>query len=102
MPGGKCGQLAALWLAVGIGINFFSGVRVAAGRRQIPRIADYALGGRRGMGFPRFFALSLKNRITALMLAVFLLGVWSVTLWATGSLRRDMMRLLGGHRLLDN
>ena len=50
------------------------------------------------MGFPRFFALSLKNRITALMLAVFLLGVWSVTLWATGSLRQDMMRLLGAQQ----
>jgi hypothetical protein len=40
-------------------------------------------------------AWSLKTRITAVALAVFLLAIWSLTLYATSSLRQDMTRLLG-------
>ncbi len=43
----------------------------------------------------RSLSWSLKQRLTALMLAIFLLGIWSVTLYATRSLREDMTRLLG-------
>lgn len=38
---------------------------------------------------------SLKTRITAMTLAVFLLAIWSLTLYATRSLRQDMTHLLG-------
>ncbi|QKS30590.1 ATP-binding protein [Accumulibacter sp.] len=38
---------------------------------------------------------SLKTRITALTLALFLLAIWSMTLYATRSLRQDMTHLLG-------
>ncbi|MCM8613855.1 ATP-binding protein [Accumulibacter sp.] len=38
---------------------------------------------------------SLKTRITALTLALFLLAIWSLTLYATRSLRQDMTHLLG-------
>jgi len=41
------------------------------------------------------FSWSLKHRLTALTLAVFLVGIWSVTLYATRSLRADMVRLFG-------
>ncbi len=38
---------------------------------------------------------SLKTRITAIALALFLVGIWSVALYATQMLRHDMIRLLG-------
>ncbi|EXI66492.1 MAG: Non-motile and phage-resistance protein [Candidatus Accumulibacter adjunctus] len=38
---------------------------------------------------------SLKTRITTLTLALFLLAIWSLTLYATRSLRQDMTHLLG-------
>lgn len=47
------------------------------------------------MTMPRLVSLSLKNRITALTLMLFLLGVWTVALYATSTLRQDTVALLG-------
>lgn len=47
------------------------------------------------MSLSKLFQLSLKSRISVLTLAVFLLGVWSVALYATQRLQRDMLDLLG-------
>ncbi|TVQ72754.1 MAG: EAL domain-containing protein [Oceanospirillales bacterium] len=41
------------------------------------------------------FALSLTNRLTALALVVFLVGIWSITLYATHRLQQNMVDLLG-------
>jgi len=43
--------------------------------------------------------LSLKTRLSLLTLAIFLLGVWSVTLYATYRLQHDMLELLGRQQL---
>ena len=42
--------------------------------------------------------LSLQNRITAITLAVFLLGIWSITLYATRSLRQDFIQVIGNQQ----
>jgi len=41
------------------------------------------------------FTLSLTNRLTLLTLVVFLIGIWSITLYATRRLQQDMVDLLG-------
>ena len=41
------------------------------------------------------FALSLTNRLTALALVVFLVGIWSITLYATHRWQQGMADLLG-------
>lgn len=43
-------------------------------------------------------SLSLKNRITVLTLGLFMLGIWSVTFYATRDLRQDMVALLGAQQ----
>ena len=47
------------------------------------------------MSIRRLYVLSLKTRVALLTLAVFLLGVWSVTFYATQRLQRDMLDVLG-------
>lgn len=44
------------------------------------------------------FALSLTNRLTLLALIVFLLGIWSITLYATHRLQQNMIDLLGAQQ----
>lgn len=41
------------------------------------------------------FTLSLTNRLTVLAVGVFLIGIWSITLYATQQLQKDMVELLG-------
>lgn len=43
-------------------------------------------------------SLSLQNRITLVTLLVFLLGIWTVTLYATRSLRDDFIRVIGNQQ----
>ncbi len=43
-------------------------------------------------------SLSLQNRITLMTLLVFLLGIWSVTLYATRSLREDFIQVIGNQQ----
>ena len=43
--------------------------------------------------------LSLKARVIAFTQAIFLVGVWSLTLFASGALRDDMEKLLGDQQL---
>jgi len=43
----------------------------------------------------RSLSWSLKTRISVLTLTAFLLAIWSLTLYATRTLREDMMHLLG-------
>ena len=38
---------------------------------------------------------SLKTRITIISVAIFLIGIWSVTFYITRILRDDMQRMLG-------
>ena len=45
------------------------------------------------------FTLSLTNRLTLLTLLVFLIGIWSITLYATRRLQQDMVDLLGTQQL---
>ena len=47
------------------------------------------------MSFNRIYDLSLKTRVALLTLAVFLLGVWSITFYATQRVQRDMLEVLG-------
>ena len=47
----------------------------------------------------RRFSLSLTNRLTLLMLLVFLIGIWSITFYATRRLQQDMVDLLGKQQL---
>lgn len=46
----------------------------------------------------RTASLSLQNRITLMTLLVFLLGIWSVTLYATRSLREDFIQVIGNQQ----
>ena len=38
---------------------------------------------------------SLKTRVTVFTLAIFLVGIWSLTFYASNTLRKDMERALG-------
>ncbi len=38
---------------------------------------------------------SLQVRVTLIMLAIFLLGIWSLAYYASRTLREDMQKLLG-------
>jgi diguanylate cyclase (GGDEF)-like protein/PAS domain S-box-containing protein len=47
------------------------------------------------MNFNAFSRNSLKTRVTLFSLVIFLFSIWSLTFYATQTLRRDMQRVLG-------
>ncbi|MDP3540540.1 MAG: EAL domain-containing protein [Azonexus sp.] len=47
------------------------------------------------MNAPTFQRLSLKTRVTLFTLAIFVVGIWSLSFYASHLLREDMQRLLG-------
>lgn len=51
------------------------------------------------MAFPGMLRHTLKTRLTATMLAISLLGLWSLSYFAIQTLQRDMERMLGQQQL---
>ncbi len=62
---------------------------------RVRQLINNIIVGKNLMNFNIFHLRSLKTRVTVFMLAVFLVGIWSLAFYASSMLREDMQRSLG-------